>query len=289
VLEESQWDPTRRVTNEPTVKFRRAVPASPSPAAVTPNRSEPNDRWPEREPAAATKLPGAEPPRPPRASAAGASGRRRRPVLAGLALATMLVIAGGAWYVLLGDRVHVGRWRPATPSVTSSAGTVAMDSATHRDSAPARRPATPSARPSAAKAPPPAATPKHTSAARPTDTVAGAPTSARCRVATMADQRACLLAYVTANDAPLQRVYDALIAELRRSGNVERGAPDPPSVNGLRAEQRAWVTTRDRECTRRMPPGSVAFWAQPLSECFALMSNARVAELETTLRRVRAR
>jgi uncharacterized protein YecT (DUF1311 family) len=104
----------------------------------------------------------------------------------------------------------------------------------------------------------------------------------------MADQRACLLAYIAVNDAPLQRVYDSLIVELRRIAGVSRGAPDPSSVTRLRVEQRTWIVVRDRECTRQPAPGSVPFWAQPLSECFAEMSAARAEELGEALQRARA-
>jgi uncharacterized protein YecT (DUF1311 family) len=95
----------------------------------------------------------------------------------------------------------------------------------------------------------------------------------------MADQRACLMGYVVANDAPLQVVYDSLIRELRRAARVSRGAPDPPAVRQLRVEQRTWVSVRDRECTRAVVPGSVPLWAEPLAKCFARMSAARRDEL----------
>jgi len=46
----------------------------------------------------------------------------------------------------------------------------------------------------------------------------------------MAEQRACLLALITVNDASLQRAYDSLIVALRRTSRVRRGTPDPPAV-----------------------------------------------------------
>jgi uncharacterized protein YecT (DUF1311 family) len=110
--------------------------------------------------------------------------------------------------------------------------------------------------------------------------------SARCRSATTADQRACLLAYIAINDASLQRVYDSLVAELRRAAGVRRRQPDPASVTQLRVEQRAWVSRRDRECTSRPRVGP--YWAQPMSECFARLSDARHHELAEALDRVRA-
>jgi uncharacterized protein YecT (DUF1311 family) len=103
----------------------------------------------------------------------------------------------------------------------------------------------------------------------------------------MADQRACLLAHIAVNDAMLQRVYDSLIVEQRRIAGVGRGAADPASVTRLRVEQRTWIVERDRECTRRPAPGSVPFWAEPLSKCFADMSGVRAAELRERLQRAR--
>jgi uncharacterized protein YecT (DUF1311 family) len=103
----------------------------------------------------------------------------------------------------------------------------------------------------------------------------------------MADQRACLLAHIAINDAMLQRVYDSLIVEQRRIAGVGRGAADPTSVTRLRVEQRTWIVERDRECTRQPAPGSVPFWAEPLSKCFADMSGVRAAELRERLQRAR--
>jgi uncharacterized protein YecT (DUF1311 family) len=103
----------------------------------------------------------------------------------------------------------------------------------------------------------------------------------------MADQRACLLAYIAANDAVLQRVYDSLIVELRRIAGARPGVPDPPSATRLRVEQRAWIAQRDYECTQAPAPGAVPFWAEPLSHCFAEMSAARADELREGLERLR--
>jgi len=83
-------------------------------------------------------------------------------------------------------------------------------------------------------------------------------------------------------------VYDSLIVELRRTAGSARGQPDPPAVTRLRVEQRTWIVARDRECRRRSPPGSVPFWAQPLSECFSELSAARADELGKALRRARS-
>ena len=103
----------------------------------------------------------------------------------------------------------------------------------------------------------------------------------------MADQTACLLAYISVNDTLLQRVYDSLIVEQRRVAGAGRGAADPASVTRLRVEQRTWIAERDRECTRQPVPRSVPFWADSLSKCFAEMSGVRAAELRERLQRAR--
>ena len=103
----------------------------------------------------------------------------------------------------------------------------------------------------------------------------------------MADQRACLMAYVSINDASLQRVYDSLIVEMRQNANVRRGDRAPPTVERLREEQRQWIGVRDRECTRDPAPGYTPLWAEPISECFARISATRRAELAQELGRAR--
>ena len=93
------------------------------------------------------------------------------------------------------------------------------------------------------------------------------------------------MAYIAINDTSLQRVYDSLIAEMRRNANVKRGHRDPPTVARLREEQRQWIAVRDRECTRDPAPGYTPLWAEPISKCFARMSAARRAELAQELGR----
>jgi uncharacterized protein YecT (DUF1311 family) len=202
------------------------------------------------------------------------TGRRsRRWRLAALGLIAPLAIAGVSWYVLLGRRMtNISRARsaadssrenPATP-VTSSAGSIAPDTDLRTDSVTTKRD---TAAPAVPPAPPPAkADPK-----------------VRCGSASMADQRACLLALVAVEDAPLRRVYDSLIVELRRAGNVQRGAPDPSTVRILRIEQRIWTAERYRECTRDPAPGYIPLWAEPISQCFARMSAGRRSELAESL------
>ena len=250
-----------RTEEEPTVRFRRPVIAS----AADPNASV--------EPASPSRggvglpLPSSEGERRKQAtnqSQAGAAPRRRVwPLLMALAA---VVIAGLSWYSFRRGRVPTAqRVDPAVAvrtdsaeHVASNAGSVALDSPppiTGRsvgDSSSGVR-GNSRSRPAAAR-----------KTAR-TLTAATGP-SARCALPTMADQRACLMAYVAANNALLQRVYDSLIVEMRRNANVRRGDRDPPDVTRLREEQRQWIAVRDRECTRDPAPGYTPLWAEPILE-----------------------
>ena len=110
---------------------------------------------------------------------------------------------------------------------------------------------------------------------------------AQCAVPSMADQRACLLELVAASDAPLQLVYDSLVAETRRHASIPPGGVEPLAVAQLRAEQQRWVADREWNCTRDPAPGFVPRWAKPISTCFARMATARRDELSSKLERAR--
>ena len=293
VLAHSYPAPAARAPDEPTVKLERTEPT---------RETRPGDA---RRP---------RPARQPNARRIGGGGKlylTRRPFVRALALIVPLLIAGASLYVVFGGRTRVAS--NGRTDVRSSAGNVALDSARPVDSSVTSRGATSS---------PPVGRPRSTSGATPRDSTSlkprsapkagaedpfrppaapvrrgrgqpagtGAPSgssvpSARCRSAATADQRACLLAYIAINDASLQRVYDSLVAELRRVAGLRRGSPDPPSVTRLRVEQRAWVSLRDRECMSQ--PRLGRYWAQPASECFARMSAARQDELGEALHRLR--
>jgi len=109
----------------------------------------------------------------------------------------------------------------------------------------------------------------------------------RCRIAATADQRACLAAYIEIGDAPLNRTFESLVDEMRRVAGTPLGAPDPPTVQRIRVEQRVWLGVRESECPRQAPSGGGPFWAQAQSECFAEMASARTAELRDAVRRLK--
>jgi len=268
---------TPRLDDEVTVRFRRPIAAD----VAEPNAS------------AETASPGrggrARPlPSSDVALRARAAGRpqesrpRRRRAWTLLAALSAFAAVGLSWYALPTRRLPPNRGidtavvaRTDSANVTSSAGSVALDSPPPVAERPLGDSGSGVRRNSARRPAIARKTPRTATAAR-------AP-SARCAVPTMAEQRACLLSYIAINDAALQRVYEALIVEMRRNANVRRGEREPPTVTRLREEQRQWVAVRDRECTRNPAPGYTPFWAAPISKCFARMSDARRAELAREL------
>jgi uncharacterized protein YecT (DUF1311 family) len=115
----------------------------------------------------------------------------------------------------------------------------------------------------------------------------GAVPSPRCRLASSADQRACLSAYIAIGDVPLNRAFLTLVDEIRRAAGTPSGAPDPAPVQRIRVEQRAWISIRDSECPHTAPIGAGPFWAEAQAGCFAEMATARTAELRDAVRRLR--
>ena len=115
----------------------------------------------------------------------------------------------------------------------------------------------------------------------------GAVPSPRCRLASSADQRACLNAYIALSDVPLNRAFQTLVDEMRRAARTPSGEPDPTPVQRIRVEQRAWISIRDSECPRSAPTGAGPFWAESQAGCFAEMATARTAELRDAVKRLR--
>jgi len=263
VLAQPQLTGPRPVEDEPTVRFRRPVPPPPPP--------DPDARIASRPPAAvAAGAPRLDPALEvaPQSRRAARQPRHRsgwRRTLPLLALLVPLAIGGVLWYGARGGRVPWALRRPARASVTTSAGNVSLDSARAGDTVVSSR-----------------------DAAAVTSAAAGAARSpSQCGIPSMADQRACLTELVAASDAPLQQVYDSLIAETRRHATIPPSGSDPPAVTRLRVEQRRWVADRERECTRDPAPGFVPLWAEPISGCFARIAAARRDELTSRLDRAR--
>ena len=113
--------------------------------------------------------------------------------------------------------------------------------------------------------------------------------SPRCRLASTADQQACLAAYIAVGDISLNRAFESLVGEMRRVAGTPPGAPDPTTVQRIRFEQRAWLSVRDNECSRTAPAGAGPFWAEPQSACFSEMASSRTGELRDAVKRLRRR
>jgi len=109
----------------------------------------------------------------------------------------------------------------------------------------------------------------------------------QCRVASSADQLACLDAYIAIGDAHLNKTLGALVEELRRVSNTPLGVADPPTVQRVRVEQQAWIAVREHECPRNAPAGAGRLWAQAAAACFNDMSSARTAELGDAVKRLK--
>ena len=109
-----------------------------------------------------------------------------------------------------------------------------------------------------------------------------------CSSPTLDNQSECIRVSIASGDARLNRVYRALITEMRRQEGVPAGAKDPPSVQRLRVAQRAWLVYRDTECRRRGRGKEGALWARPRARCLSEFSARRANELADNFSRLTA-
>ncbi len=107
-----------------------------------------------------------------------------------------------------------------------------------------------------------------------------------CRSAALADQTACLTLHIERDDVELTRVYQMLIAALRRDAG---GVREPAAVQILRTEQRAWLSERDRSCRIKTLVSEDPLWGLKRAPCFADQSKKRAKELDTRLGKIMAR
>jgi len=91
------------------------------------------------------------------------------------------------------------------------------------------------------------------------------------------DQRSCLNRSIVQNDADLNRMYQDLLAQSRKSGG-------PELEERQKQSQRDWINTRDSEC---QSSGQGALWARARGRCLADFSARRTAELQRTLNSLR--
>lgn len=91
------------------------------------------------------------------------------------------------------------------------------------------------------------------------------------------DQRSCLNRAIVQNDTDLNRTYQELIAQSRKSGG-------PDLEQRFRDSQREWVNQREAECRGT---GEGAFWARARARCLADHSTKRTAELKRSVNSLR--
>lgn len=107
---------------------------------------------------------------------------------------------------------------------------------------------------------------------------AGDPSSGDpCDSPAAVDQRTCLNRSIVQNDADLNRTYQELLAQSRKSGG-------PELEQRFREAQRNWVNQRDAACR---DVGEGALWARARARCLASSSDGRTAELRRSLNSLR--
>ncbi|MEO5590107.1 MAG: lysozyme inhibitor LprI family protein [Gemmatimonadaceae bacterium] len=100
-----------------------------------------------------------------------------------------------------------------------------------------------------------------------------------CNSATLENQSECLRVSLAAADSRLNRIYRALITEMRRQESIAPGSKDPASVQRLRVGQRTWLVYRDNECRKRGRGNEGRLWAKPRAKCLGEFSVRRAQEL----------
>jgi uncharacterized protein YecT (DUF1311 family) len=199
--------------------------------------------------------------------------RTRDDIAADSALAADLALANRDTLVI----DSIGRPAQVTPADTDLAGSLEGKART-----------TPAAPPPVAAVVPPATpTPRATKPAvpRPASRRTGDP----CSSPAQADQEACVRTRLAAADLRLNRIYRALLTEMRRQEGMRPGQKDPPSVERLRVAQRTWVVARDTECRRRGQGTEGALWARPRVQCLGEAAARRANELADDFSRLTAR
>lgn len=94
------------------------------------------------------------------------------------------------------------------------------------------------------------------------------------------DQRYCLNRSIVANDADLNRTYQDLLDQARKSGGSDL-------EDRFRQSQRDWVNQRDSDCNAQAPSQSGQLWARSRARCLADYSSRRTEELRRNLSSLR--
>ena len=101
-----------------------------------------------------------------------------------------------------------------------------------------------------------------------------------CNSPAAVDQRSCLNRSISTNDADLNRTYQELLDQARKSGGSEL-------EDRFQQSQRDWVNQRDSDCTAQTPSDSGKLWAKARARCLADRSATRTAELQKSLNNLR--
>jgi uncharacterized protein YecT (DUF1311 family) len=101
-----------------------------------------------------------------------------------------------------------------------------------------------------------------------------------CNSPVAVDQRSCLNRSISTNDADLNRTYQELLDQARKSGGSEL-------EDRFQQSQRDWVNQRDSDCTAQTPSDSGKLWAKARARCLADRSATRTAELQKSLNNLR--
>lgn len=186
----------------------------------------------------------------------------------------------------------IGAYREADAAERDSNGTALVsprDTTVARDGVPkpAKAPIVASTPVITAPASPPAAAPATKTATPPAPAPRLKGTRA-CSSPTAENQSECIRVSIASVDARLNRIYRALITEMRRQESVAPGANDPPSVQKLRISQRTWLVYRDSECRKRGRGKEGALWARPRARCLGEFSARRANELADNFSRLTA-
>lgn len=110
----------------------------------------------------------------------------------------------------------------------------------------------------------------------------GPPLSSRdpCDSPTAVDQRSCLNRSIAAGDVDLNRTYQELLAQARKSGGSEL-------EDRFQQSQRDWINQRDGDCTTQTPSQNGKLWARARARCLADYSAKRTSELQRNLSNLR--
>jgi uncharacterized protein YecT (DUF1311 family) len=101
-----------------------------------------------------------------------------------------------------------------------------------------------------------------------------------CNSPAPTDQRSCLNRSIATNDADLNRTYQDLLAQARKSGGSEL-------EDRFQQSQREWVNQRDADCTAQTQSENGKLWAKARAQCLADRSATRTAVLQKNLNNLR--